>query len=535
VKRDVVYARVSSEEQKRNETVKGQIEEVRKHAATKGVTIASVYTDEGVSGSTMLSRRPQGAELMRDVEAGTIGTVYVWKFDRASRNLRDFLNLTEQCERYGVSIVSVTQPIPSGPSGRLMLQLLGSFAEFDRSNIKENMMRGHATKVTSGGWGGGRFAYGYMVEGEQRTAKLVLHPVHAGIVRGMFNAYDSGKNCQDIANDLNKRGIPTPRSGTLWRPNTVLGILKNVLYTGSGKWRKRQWVKRTDNPDKVQLKLTPERAIDIQVPSIVSRELFDRVQAKLAGNQLAAMAHASVEYLLRQKITCGICGLRYTGRGNYYSCTGRHCAKRLYGDTREACPAPNVNRADLEAAVWSRIHGFLKKPGKVIRELEKQIAVESHPLRLAGKVRDAEKERAGQAAKLERIRELFVEGEITKSKRLEMTERVTTATAALDTQIQALRKEQALATAAERSLAAAQTVLESLAEVAGNPTFAQKRRAVEILLESVVVGKDGKCRIAFVFEPEHTRSANGYSPSYAKALLTIETHLPERPRARRTA
>jgi DNA invertase Pin-like site-specific DNA recombinase len=486
---DVVYARVSTEEQKRNETVKGQISEVTKHAAAKGATIAKVYADEGVSGSKPLAQRPEGAELLRDAEAGTIGSVFVWRFDRLGRNLRDFLNVHEQLERFGVTIVSVTQPLPEGPAGTLMLQVLGAFAQLDRTTIVENMKRGHAAKVAAGGFRGGRFAFGYRVEGQQRTARLVPDPKHAAIVRWMFEMYDAGKSLTDLANDLNTRGVPTPRGAPVWRPSAVRVVLRNRVY----------------------------------VKDIVPVELFERVQQKLAANQSLLMAHPKNDYLLRSKIRCE-CGCGFLGRGRYYSCVGRHCGKRLYGNTRQPCTAPILRRADIDAAVWDRIASFLKKPGAVLRELERQMAIESHPVRVSEMIREAQRERSQQAAKLERIQLLYVEGEIDREKRREMTAKVATATAAIDARIAGLRRERASLDTAALGLADARDVLADLAGVAANPSPAQKRKAVEALVDGITVGKDGKVKIAFVFEPQHTRSANGYASAICSAIFQASSN-----------
>jgi site-specific DNA recombinase len=518
VKRDVLYARVSSEEQKRNETVKGQIEEVRKHAATKGVTIDQVYVDEGISGSTALSRRPAGAELLRDAEAGSIQRVYLWKYDRVSRNLKDFLVLHDLLERYGVTVVSITQPLPEGPAGKLMLQMLGAFAELDRNNIRENMMRGQLTKVQSGGYRGGPVKFGYKAEGVERNAKIALHPQHAALVRWIFTAYDRGKSCSVIADDLNRRAVATPRGAKLWRASAIGAILRDPVYVGAAKYNKRQWTKGADN-EVLQLKRTPERAIEIPVPAIVSQELFHRVQRKLSANQLAKMAHAKNEYLLRQKITCGLCGKKYVGRGRHYSCAGRHCAKRLYGSTREACKAPTVRRDAIEAAVWEKIAGFLKRPGSVLRALEKQLAIESHPLRLAEQLREAEKERSHQQKRLDRIAELFIDGELTKERRQELTGQIAVATAALESRILDLRRERASLDTAALGLEGARDVLGELSGIADAPSPAQRRRAVEALLESVVVDANGKCKISFLFQPEHVRIAGGYAPASQKNTL----------------
>jgi site-specific DNA recombinase len=518
VKIDAIYARVSSEEQKRKETIKSQVAEVEKYCAGRGVTVGKVYADEGVFGSRPLARRAAGAELLRDAEAGLLRTIFTWKFDRISRSLRDFLNLYDALERHGVQIVSVTQPIPPGPAGRTLMQMVVGFAELDRANIIENTFRGHSAKAAVGGYRGGWVSFGYAVDGVKRTATLVPHPQYAAVVKWMFEQYDAGKTCPNICEELNRRGVPTPRGAIVWRPNSVLAILRNPIYTGTGQWARRRWERRYDEQGVPinKLRPTPERTVATRVPALVSQELFDRVQVKLTENQLTAMAHPKNDYLLHRLITCGICGLKFTGRGTHYSCIGRHCGRRLYGNTRPPCAAPAIKRVDIEAAVWAKIENFLRKPGDTLRELEKQIRIESSPLRISEKIREAEKERAQQEKKLERIQLLYVEGDITADRRREMRDRVITAITAIEEKIATLRQAEAEQHTAERGVTDAQTVLESLRDAAdGMATYVQKRKAVMTLVDSITVERDGRTRIAFVFQPDATRffSAYGNAPA----------------------
>jgi site-specific DNA recombinase len=234
MKIDVIYARVSTEEQKRKETIKGQVTVVEKTCAGQGVTVGRIYADEGVSGSTPLHRRRDGLQLLQDARAGLLRRVWTWKYDRMSRNLRDFLNLMGQLEEYGVQVISITQPLPDGPAGKLMLQMLGAFAELNRNNIRENTMRGCAAKAASGGYAGGWVAFGLRVEGVKRTARLVPHPKYAPLVRSLFEKYDQGKTCSDLARDLNQRAVPPVRGAALWRPNSILSILRNTISTELG-------------------------------------------------------------------------------------------------------------------------------------------------------------------------------------------------------------------------------------------------------------------------------------------------------------
>src|ERR1039457_6872794 len=249
MKMRVGYFRVSSDEQREKQTIEGQRSEVVKICEAHGAKLDKIYADDGVSGTIPLGKRPFGATLMRDAEAGLMEEVLGWKFDRLGRNLRDFLNLQHRLEELGVQVESITQPIPKGPAGRMMLQMLGTFAELDRANIVENTTRGMTSKAESGGWTGGHIPFGFAVEGKGHTAMLIEHPVNGKLLRHLFEMADEGKSCQEITNYLIRQGVPTARQnpGSIWRPNSVLSILRNDIYTGTRPFRKRQWIKTEDN------------------------------------------------------------------------------------------------------------------------------------------------------------------------------------------------------------------------------------------------------------------------------------------------
>jgi site-specific DNA recombinase len=332
------------------------------------------------------------------------------------------------------------------------------------------------------------------------------------VVRNLFEQYDKGATGPQLAAELNRLGIPTARGGALWRANNIVTILRNPIYTGTGKYAAKRWITGMDEQgnDTRRVLKTPERAVTVPVPAIVSQELFDRVQAKLKQNQLARMAHAKQNYLLGGLIVCGRCGRKYLGCGKYYSCSARHGARSLFGSTQQKCTAPILRRAELEATVWDKIQGFLFKPGAALRELEKQMRLESHPLRIAEKIHAAQRERAQHEKKLERIGTLYIEGELTADQRRTQRERVLTVRAAIDQRIEALRNEQAAQNATEEGLANAKTVLEQLREIADDPSFEEQRKAVEALTESITVRKDGKTEIVFVFAPNGARTAEGW-------------------------
>jgi hypothetical protein len=147
----------------------------------------------------------------------------------------------------------------------------------------------------------------------------------------------------------------------------------------------------------------------------------------------------------------------------------------------------------------------------VLDKLEKQMAVERSPLAISEKIRTLDKERAQQEKKLERIQSLFIEGEITAERRREVRQQVIDAMTVIAGKIETLRKREAAEQAASRGLDAAKSVLESLRDVADGATFAQKRKAVESLVDRIEVGADGRTKISFVFAPDSVRSAQGYA------------------------
>jgi site-specific DNA recombinase len=483
---------------------------VQKASEARGVKLDKIYSDDGVSGTIPLGKRPFGSALMRDAEAGLIEEIYIWKFDRLGRNLRDFLNLDHRLEKLGVHVASITQPIPKGPAGRVMKQMLGAFAELDRENILENTWRGLVSKAKRGGWTGGPVPFGYRVEGEKHDAKLVKHEAHAEVVCLLFEMAANEKSGQDLADYLNASGIPTSRQnpGSIWRPTSVRVIVTNPIYTGTRQWARRQWLKVEDEAgnDSKHLKLTPERVIESKCPAIVSQELWETANSELKKHQIAAMTHAKNDYLLRGLIHCGVdgCDHTYTGRGIHYACIGRHCAKRLYGDTKPPCPAPNVYRAELEDTVWGLCEMYVSNPDKAKDELEREMEQEAAPARKAvDELRKEEANLTRNAAAREKARVMYQDGWASKEEFEKDMRRLTDQRSAVEARIAKLREVTAGRDSRARACAAARSVLEQLRQsVRSGYTFAEKRRIVEALVAGIKVLPSGECRIDLRFHCE---------------------------------
>ena len=142
------------------------------------------YDDGGVSGGTL--ERPALKRLLADVEAGKIDVILVYKIDRLSRSMLDFLKLVETFERHGVTFVSITQSFNTTNSmGRLTLNVLLSFAQFEREVIGERIRDKVAASRKKGMWMGGWTPLGYQV----RDRKLVIHKEDAERVRSIFKRF----------------------------------------------------------------------------------------------------------------------------------------------------------------------------------------------------------------------------------------------------------------------------------------------------------------------------------------------------------
>ena len=302
------------------------------------------YDDGGYSGGTM--NRPALTELLKDIEAGQINVVVVYKIDRLSRSLCDFTDLSKLFERHGVSFVSVTQQIDtSNAAGRMMLNILMSFAQFEREMTADRIRDKIYASRKRGMWTGGPTPYGYKLVDKQ----LKVDPDAAEAVKMMFRRYVATGSSLQVARELNESSYKRPDSQP-WHPRMVLAVLKCRVYTG-----------------KLEVKRTGE-VFDGIHEAIIDDALFQTVQKALAANVRTdgkSKRHAMLAPL-KGILRCGTCGGAMTpvfsnyskGGGRrryvYYRCT--RDAKKASGD----CPIKNISADTVERFVYEQL-------GKVLR------------------------------------------------------------------------------------------------------------------------------------------------------------------------
>jgi site-specific DNA recombinase len=318
------------------------------------------YDDGGFTGGNM--DRPALKRLLADIAAGKVDCVVVYKVDRLSRSLLDFARMMEVFEQHGVSFVSVTQQFNTASSmGRLVLNVLLSFAQFEREMISERVRDKIAASRRKGKWSGGMPLLGYTVE----NTKLIVDEAETAQVRQIFELYLEHQSLLPTVTELNRRGWTTKRwttkkgdrrGGRLFTKNSLHALLTNITYIGQIRYK-----------DEVH---QGEHA------GIVPPDLFQRVQTLLQRNGHTGGRAVRNKYgaLLKGLIRCRACRCAmshtYTAKGNkryrYYVCGTAQ--QRGWSE----CPAPSIPAGEIERFVVDQIRSIGRDPA-MVRETLQQV------------------------------------------------------------------------------------------------------------------------------------------------------------------
>ncbi len=311
--------------------------------------IATRYDDGGFTGAHL--DRPAMHDLLRDVEAGVIDCIVVYKVDRLSRSLLDFSYLLGRLEQHEVTFVSITQHFNTHTSmGRLTLNILLSFAQFEREMISERTRDKVAAARKKGKYCGGQPPLGYDVDHEQK--RLVVNPEEAALVREIFQRYVHEQSLSRVAQSLTAQGhcqkrwitkAGKLRGGGPFETTRVQMLLRNPLYTGMVRHKGVLY--------------------DGEHEAIVSPELFECVQERLAKNRQTrtSVRRARVGLLPRGLVRCGKCGglvFHTYGQKNGRKYRRYVCVTRQKRGS-ETCDARSVKAPELEQAVVERLREAL--------------------------------------------------------------------------------------------------------------------------------------------------------------------------------
>ena len=313
----MIYARYSSHSQ-REESIEGQLRECHDFALKNGMTVINEYCDRAISGKT--DNRPSFQRLIKDSEKGNFEAVIMYTLDRFARNRYDSANYKAKLKKNGVKVYYAKQPMPDTPEGIILESVLEGYAEYYSENLSRNIKRGLKENALQGlAVGGSTMPLGYMVGDDK---KYKIEPIGAKIVQEIFQMYADGMSATQIINECNNRGYKTAR-GNAFNKNSLRTMLKNDKYIGVYRFM--------------------DVVIKDGIPPIISRELFDKVQSKLAHNfSSRARSKAKEDYLLTTKLFCGHCGSPMVGESGtsksgklhlYYKCINRkrnhNCTKKI--------------------------------------------------------------------------------------------------------------------------------------------------------------------------------------------------------------
>jgi DNA invertase Pin-like site-specific DNA recombinase len=306
--------------------------------------VADRYDDGGFSGGNM--DRPALKRLLSDVQDGKIDVIVVYKIDRLSRSMLDFLNLVELFERHGVTFVSVTQSFNTKDAmGRMALNILITFAQFERELIGERIRDKVAASRKKGIWMGGWTPLGY----EVRDRKLIVHEADAARVRWIFRRFTQLKSATLLARELVAAGERN-RYGHLLDKGVLYKLLNNRVYVGDAVH------KGTAYPGEHE--------------AIIDRGLWDQVHAilKESPRKRANNARAQSPALLRSLLfgpdgaAMSPTHTRKSGRlYRYY--TSQTAMKR----GRSECPVRQIPAAEIERIVIDQIQVLLQTPEVVVQ------------------------------------------------------------------------------------------------------------------------------------------------------------------------
>src|SRR5262245_33873844 len=399
--RVALYARVSGEQQEKEDTIASQLEALTQRIATDGWECEPElhFVDDGCSGYILT--RP-GLERLRDqAAAGAIDRLYVLDPDRLSRKYAYQVLILEELTRCGVEVVFLKNPIGRGPEQDLLLQVQGMIAEYERAKILERCRRGkqHAARrgsvnVLSGAPYGYRYVGKHEGGGEARYQVLAEE---ARVVRKIFD-WVGQERCSigEVCRRLRRDGIPTRTSKPAWDRATVWLILKNPAYRGKaafGKTRAGESKPQRLRPQRgrpgqprrpvTTVETSQEDQIFIDVPALVSEELFESVQAQLKENRRRRRDRLGGGcYLLQGLVVCQRCGYggygkptsRASAKGKvpyaYYRCTGSDAYR--FGGQR-LCWNKQIRTDLLDAAVWEDVRSLLSEPERVRKEYERRL------------------------------------------------------------------------------------------------------------------------------------------------------------------
>jgi len=394
MKAAALYARVSSEKQKEEQTIGSQTEALKEYAQANGYMVVPewIFQDEGYSGAIL--NRPD-LERLRDLAAeGQIETILVYSPDRLSRRYAYQVLLMEEFARHGVETVFIKSPQASTPEEQLLVQFQGMIAEYERAQIAERTRRGKKHRAKTGlvnVLSGAPYGYRYVKKSEVSAAYYEIVEEEAAIVREVYRWYtEEALSIGQIYRRLNALGVETRRGKSTWDRSTVWAMLRNPAYQGTACFGKTEHAERKKITRLLRKRggFSPrcscsrerprEEWIEIPVPPIIRKDIFSLARERLERNKQFSPRHTKEPTLLQGLLVCSECGYalyRTSTRTSkrklyYYRCLGSDDYRYPHG---RKCTNRPIRQDYLDDVVWKQVMQLFEDPDLIRNEINRRI------------------------------------------------------------------------------------------------------------------------------------------------------------------
>ena len=528
-----IYARVSSERQRQDETIQSQTVGLRELAAQRGLLVPEdlVFEDDGFSGAAL--QRP-ALERLRDRAAeGAFEVLLCHAPDRLARRYAYQVLLLEEFQRVGVEVCFAKEPERDAtPEDELLRQFQGMIAEYERAQIRERTRRGKLHRARTGHQAVlscAPYGYRYVKKTEHSEGFWEIDAVQAEVVREVFARYiNDGLSIGELARWLSDRGVPTQTGKPVWDRSSVWGMLRNTAYRGQAAFGKTKTLERHGKPTRTTRARgerhgrRPARADQpaenwmlIAVPAIVSEQTFELAQARLAHNAHFAKRNTKKPTLLQGILVCRECGYgcyRTTTRTTnkriyYYRCIGSDNYRHIGG---RVCQSRPIRADQLDELIWGEVRRLLEDPQLVRAEIDRRLeaARTEHPAARQREAleRDITRADGAIARMIEAYQEQLLSLEELRARMPTLRKRQ----AALRTQLDALETE---LHDAETFLKLADTLegfLGRLADGLDRLSLDEQQRILRLVVREVLIGGDDKVTIRHSIPTPNS----GGSPNY---------------------
>ncbi len=350
-----LYARYSSDNQ-RTESIDAQLRYLKDFCKDNKYSIVKIYTDEALSGTS--DNRPKFLQMINDAKLQLFDAIIVHKLDRFARNRYDSAFYKREVKKYGVKIISALEKFDDSPESIILESVIEGMNEYYSANLSREVMKGMKETAYECKHTGGKPPFGYDVA---ENKKYIINEYEASIVKDIFKMYLDGNGYSQIIDSL--KGVKT-KTGNEFSKSSINNILSNEKYTGTYVFNKYKRV--TINGKKKNILNDEKDIIKIEggIPSIISKEIFNKVSVKREKNKKAFRNYNSKRnYVLSGLVKCGLCGASMVGSSGIEGRNKREYVRYKCNakKNKRNCKCKDINKDVLDKMVIECIENEITK------------------------------------------------------------------------------------------------------------------------------------------------------------------------------